>query len=129
MSQHRQRVNAAPDDEAALQLAYGADAATAAADAIRGLAGQTLPTPAAAIVLGSGLGGLAEQITHAVHIPFHDVPGFPPATVEGHAGAVIAGTLGGRPVICLAVFTCTKGIRLPLPYSRCAWCMRWVRAR
>ena len=102
MSQHRQRVNAAPDDEAALQLAYGADAATAAADAIRGLAGQTLPAPVAAIVLGSGLGGLAEQITHAVHIPFHDVPGFPPATVEGHAGAVIAGTLGGRPVICLA---------------------------
>lgn len=102
MSEHRQRSNAMPDDEAALQLAYGADAAKAAADVIRQLAGRALPEPVAAIVLGSGLGGLAEQITDAVRIPFHDVPGFPPATVEGHAGALILGRLGGQPVICLA---------------------------
>jgi purine-nucleoside phosphorylase len=102
MSEHRQRANATPDDEALLQLAYGAEAAAAAANVIRTLAGRPLPQPVAAIVLGSGLGGLAEQITDAVRIPFHDVPGFPPATVEGHAGALIIGLLGGTPVICLA---------------------------
>ncbi len=102
MSHHRERENAMPDDEMALQLSYGASAAKAAADVIREQAGRALPEPVAAIVLGSGLGGLAEQITDAVRIPFHDVPGFPPATVEGHAGALIIGQLGGRPVICLA---------------------------
>jgi purine-nucleoside phosphorylase len=69
---------------------------------VRTLVGRDLPTPVAAIVLGSGLGGLADQITGGVRIPFHDVPGFPPATVEGHAGALILGTLGGKPVVCLA---------------------------
>ena len=92
----------APDDESALRLMYGAGAANVAADAIRHLAGRSLPEPVAAIVLGSGLGGLAEQITDAVRIPFHDIPGFPLATVEGHAGAMLLGQLGGRPVICLA---------------------------
>ncbi len=102
MSQHRERTNAAPDDEAMLQRTFGAEAAAAAADVIRQLAHRMSPEPVAAIVLGSGLGGLADQITDAVRIPFHDVPGFPPATVEGHAGALIIGQLGGRPVICLA---------------------------
>jgi purine-nucleoside phosphorylase len=81
---------------------YGADAAVAAARAIRASAGREVPTPVAVIVLGSGLGGLADVITDAVRIPYHDVPGFPPATVEGHAGALLLGRLGGVPVICLA---------------------------
>ena len=102
MSVHRVRANAAPDDEAMLQLSYGTVAASAAASVIRELAGGAIPVPVAAIVLGSGLGGLADQITDAIRIPFHDVPGFPPATVEGHAGALIIGQLGGKPVICLA---------------------------
>lgn len=54
------------------------------------------------IVLGSGLGGLAERIEEATHIPFADVPGFPAPTVAGHAGQVVAGHLAGRPVIALA---------------------------
>ena len=58
--------------------------------------------PAAAIVLGSGLGGLAERIEGARRVPFREVPGFPPATVHGHAGMLIAGTLGGRPVLAMA---------------------------
>ncbi len=91
-----------PVSEAELQEHYGADAAAVAAGVVRARAGRPLPTPVAAIVLGSGLGGLAEQIDDAVRIPFHDVPGFPPATVEGHAGALIIGTLAGKPVICLA---------------------------
>jgi purine-nucleoside phosphorylase len=83
---------------------YGAPEARAAADAVRGrvkaaLAGET---PIAAIILGSGLGGLARQISGGAAIPFGDIPGFPSATVAGHAGALIAGRLAGRPVLALA---------------------------
>ena len=56
----------------------------------------------AAIVLGSGLGALADEIEQPVRIPFRDIPGFPTATVAGHAGALIAGRLEGKPVLALA---------------------------
>ena len=79
---------------------YGAAAAQAAAAAIRSRANTD--TPVAGIVLGSGLGGLTQRISNAVTIPFGEVPGFPAATVAGHAGQVISGILGGRPVIALA---------------------------
>lgn len=79
---------------------YGAAAAATAADAIRRHAGSI--EPAAAIILGSGLGGLAQRIVNPVAIPFADVPGFPRATVVGHAGTLIVGELGGRCVITLA---------------------------
>ena len=79
---------------------WGADAARAAADVVR--ARLEVRQPAAAIVLGSGLGGLAGRIEHARRIPFGEVPGFPAATVVGHAGALIAGTLAGREVVALA---------------------------
>lgn len=59
-------------------------------------------SPVAAIVLGSGLGGLADRIESPRRVPFSAIPGFPPATVEGHAGALLAGTLGGREVLALA---------------------------
>jgi purine-nucleoside phosphorylase len=58
--------------------------------------------PAAAIILGSGLGGLAERIEAARRVPFREVPGFPQATVHGHAGMLIAGNLAGRPVLAMA---------------------------
>ncbi len=57
--------------------------------------------PTVGIVLGSGLGDLAEQIVEPVRLPYQDLPGFPPATVRGHAGQLILGTLGGRPVACM----------------------------
>jgi purine-nucleoside phosphorylase len=79
---------------------YGTVAARAAADAIRKhIRGNE---PSAAIVLGSGLGALADQIDAVARIPFRDVPGFPTATIAGHAGALIAGTLAGKFVIALA---------------------------
>ncbi|HWJ24371.1 MAG TPA: purine-nucleoside phosphorylase [Gemmatimonadaceae bacterium] len=82
---------------------FGAAAAQAAARAVRGRLGDRAPSaPAAAIILGSGLGGLVERIEDAVRVPFQDVPGFPVATVVGHAGALIAGRLGGRDVVALA---------------------------
>jgi purine-nucleoside phosphorylase len=79
---------------------YGAHAAQIAADAIRGrLDGRT---PVAAIVLGSGLGSLADEIDAVARVPYREVPGFPSATVAGHAGEIIAGTLAGRFVLALA---------------------------
>jgi purine-nucleoside phosphorylase len=79
---------------------YGAAAAARAADEIRRRAGDR--SPAVAIVLGSGLGGLADRITDATAVPFAEIPGFPAATVVGHAGKLIAGSLGGRRVVALA---------------------------
>jgi purine-nucleoside phosphorylase len=102
MTHFRSRENVTPATEADLQEHFGSAAAALSATVVRALVHRELPTPVAAIVLGSGLGGLAEQITDAVRIPFHDVPGFPLATVEGHAGALIIGALAGKPVICLA---------------------------
>jgi purine-nucleoside phosphorylase len=85
-------------DEAA--GAYGAEAAARAAEAVRERLG--VRAPACAIVLGSGLGDLAGDIADARRVPFGEVPGFPTATVAGHAGALIGGTLGGREVVALA---------------------------
>jgi purine-nucleoside phosphorylase len=82
------------------EMSYLVAVASRAADFIRSRAG--IETPAAGIVLGSGLGGLAHRIVDPVSIPFADVPGFPTATVVGHAGKLIVGTLGGRRVVALA---------------------------
>lgn len=56
--------------------------------------------PEAFIVLGSGLGGLADLVEPRVRIPYTDVPGMPVPAVEGHVGEFLAGTLGGRRVLC-----------------------------
>ena len=56
-------------------------------------------TPDAAIVLGSGLGGLADAVDVHATIPYHDIPGLPAPTVKGHGGELIAGTLEGRRVL------------------------------
>lgn len=52
-------------------------------------------------MLGSGLGGLADQLEDPVSIAYRDLPGFPVPTVAGHAGTLLAGRLGGVPVIAL----------------------------
>lgn len=57
--------------------------------------------PRVAMVLGSGLGGLADQIADAVTLPYAELPGFPVSTVDGHAGVLVAGTLGGVSVLCM----------------------------
>lgn len=53
------------------------------------------------MILGSGLGVLAEQMTDAVTISFEDLPGFPISTVHGHAGELVVGTLAGVAVVCM----------------------------
>lgn len=69
----------------------------AAAEAVRsGLDGRK---PRVAIVLGSGLGFLADQLADAARIPYAKIPGFPRPTVVGHAGELVCGTLEGRTVL------------------------------
>ena len=57
--------------------------------------------PEVGIVLGSGLGGLADDLEDGVAIPFADLPGWPAATAPGHAGRLLVGTLAGRSVVML----------------------------
>jgi purine-nucleoside phosphorylase len=57
--------------------------------------------PEIGIVLGSGLGGLADDLEQPVAIPFADLPGWPPATAPGHVGRLLLGRLAGRPVAML----------------------------
>ncbi|WP_448190673.1 purine-nucleoside phosphorylase [Azospirillum sp. sgz301742] len=54
--------------------------------------------PRLGIVLGSGLGGIADRVEGAVAIPYAELPGFPVPAVEGHAGRLVLGRLGGYPV-------------------------------
>lgn len=58
--------------------------------------------PEVAVVLGSGLGGLTGRLSDARAIPFGEVPGWPAPGVEGHAGCLLAGRLGGTPALALS---------------------------
>lgn len=62
---------------------------------------QTPLMPEVGLVLGSGLGGLTEDLEDAVAIPFEAMPGWPAATAPGHVGRLLLGRLGGRPVVML----------------------------
>ncbi len=79
---------------------HGAMAAKAAADSVRTRLG--VKSPVAAIVLGSGLGGLADRVKDAKRVPYGEIPGFHAPGVEGHRGELICGTLAGREVLLLA---------------------------
>jgi len=57
--------------------------------------------PQAGIVLGSGLGRLADSIQDQLVIPYRDIPGFPVSTATGHKGNFIIGTLGGKTVMAM----------------------------
>ncbi|MZR31277.1 purine-nucleoside phosphorylase [Sneathiella litorea] len=58
-------------------------------------------TPRVGIVLGSGIGDLAEKIELVASIDYENIPDFPTSSVEGHAGRLILGRLGGMPVACM----------------------------
>jgi len=58
-------------------------------------------TPEVGIVLGSGLGGLADDLENVDAIPFDAMPGWPAATAPGHVGRLLLGRLSGRPVVML----------------------------
>ncbi|AFH62005.1 purine-nucleoside phosphorylase [Paenibacillus caseinilyticus] len=63
--------------------------------------GQYPATPEIALILGSGLGILADLVQDAVTIPYEDIPHFPVSTVEGHAGELLLGTVEGRHVLLM----------------------------
>jgi purine-nucleoside phosphorylase len=57
--------------------------------------------PRIAIVLGSGLGAVAEAVHEPIFVPYGEIPHFPRSTVEGHSGRIVAGHIGGEPVIVM----------------------------
>jgi len=65
------------------------------------VAGRTPLKPTVGMILGSGLGPLAQAIETPVRIPFGEIPGWPTSTVEGHAGSLVIGTLEGHGVAVL----------------------------
>ena len=65
------------------------------------IAGRTPLKPTVGMILGSGLGPLAQAIETPVRIPFGEIPGWPTSTVEGHAGSLVIGTLEGHGVAVL----------------------------
>lgn len=67
-------------------------------DAIRS---KTDISPEIGMILGSGLGALADEVKNAVLIPFSELPGWPVSTVQGHAGRLVVGELRGRKVMVM----------------------------
>ena len=59
-------------------------------------------TPQVALVLGSGLGGLADQIESARRVPYEEIPNFARGTAAGHRGELVAGLFHGVPVVAMA---------------------------
>ncbi len=57
--------------------------------------------PETAIILGSGLGELTQEIEKELEIPYSEIPNFPVSTVEGHAGCMIFGKLGGKDILAM----------------------------
>jgi purine-nucleoside phosphorylase len=74
------------------------DRIEAAASVVR--AGSSIQ-PQVGIILGTGLGGLADEISVEASIPYERIPGFPLSTVESHAGRLLLGRLGKRPVVAM----------------------------
>lgn len=54
--------------------------------------------PKVGVILGSGLGGLADALEDSVEIPYEDIPGWPVSTAVGHAGVLVLGSLDGAPI-------------------------------
>lgn len=65
------------------------------------LKSQGVGTVEFGLILGSGLGELAEEIEGAIRVPYQEIPGFSASTVVGHAGQLVYGTLSGKTVIAM----------------------------
>jgi len=71
-------------------------------EAIQFIQSKTSFKPRYGIILGTGLGGLVEEIEVEQTIPYADIPHFPTSTVKSHQGALIFGTLGQQPIVAMA---------------------------
>jgi purine-nucleoside phosphorylase len=85
-------------DAAPVPTASTADRVNEAAAAVRARAAMQ---PRVAVILGSGLGDLADEIKSPAVVPFSDIPNFPVATVTGHRGEMVIGELAGTPVAAM----------------------------
>lgn len=79
-----------------MKLTY--DVMAAAAEALKA---KISKLPEVGLILGSGLGGLADEIVNPVYVPYDTLEGFPVSTVEGHAGRFVIGDFEGRSVIAM----------------------------
>jgi purine-nucleoside phosphorylase len=86
------------DRMSSVESAFGSAAIDKAASVIRG---RFATEPDVAIVLGTGLGNLSGEIDVATTVDYSNVPGFPPSTVESHAGRLLCGRLGGKTVVAM----------------------------
>jgi len=82
-----------------------ADLSTRLSYALAWVRGKAEVSPAAGIILGSGLNGLADRLEHAVVIPYEEIPGFPVSRVPGHRARLVVGELpvegGAIPVVAM----------------------------
>jgi purine-nucleoside phosphorylase len=79
----------------------GAELRERIAEAVGTIQGRSALRPEVAIILGTGLGGLADRIEVEAEIPYAEIPHFPLSTVESHTGRLLLGRLGGRPVVAM----------------------------
>jgi len=70
-------------------------------EAVRFIRKQTKLRPHFGVILGTGLGGFGKKVKNKVEIPYDEIPGFLPSTVEGHAGKLILGKLKSRNVVIM----------------------------
>lgn len=79
-------------------------------EAIGAIRERTAFEPEVAVILGTGLGGLAGEIASEAEIEYREIPGFPLSTVESHEGRLLFGSLGGRRVVAMqGRFHCYEG--------------------
>lgn len=85
------------------ELAPGTElhAPAAIAAAVKAVRARSALVPEVAIILGTGLGGLAQAMTVECSIAYGEIPGFPLSTVESHSGRLLLGTLGTRRVVAM----------------------------
>ena len=82
--------------EAALSDLY-----SRAENAARTIRSRTAEEARIALVLGSGLGGFAEELKDAVTLPYREIPGFVSSTAQGHVGSLVIGKVEGVPVLAM----------------------------
>jgi purine-nucleoside phosphorylase len=72
------------------------------AEATRYIEGHITTRPTIGVVLGSGLGAFADELSDRIEIPYHDIPGWPRSTAVGHAGKLVIGKIGSADVAVMS---------------------------
>jgi purine-nucleoside phosphorylase len=72
-----------------------------AENAARTIRAHTTAEAQIAVVLGSGLGGFADEFEDSIALPYHEIPGFVSSTAQGHVGSLVIGKVEGVPVVAM----------------------------